>query len=116
MILVTAVLSSCEVFFRNPLVSHATTVLSTTRKIFAVISSPRISDHWKEIAIPKYAAIASISSARFLVNLLLVVSPVVLFLMLDRFIGTDFEKLVFSLEAMAISTVIAVLYVKVRRS
>ena len=49
-----------------------------------------------------------------LLYLLLVASPLVLFMIFDKFVELGLDQLVIRFEAMAVSTAIAVTYLKVR--
>jgi hypothetical protein len=112
--LVTSILLCCEVLRRVPLASVASDLLKTTNKIFKTLSSTTISDHWKEAVVPQYAKQAGYCSIQMLLYLLLVASPLVLFMIFDKFVELGLDQLVVRFEAMAVSTAIAVTYLKVR--
>lgn len=113
--LVSSIIVSCEILLRSRLTYEAATLVQTTRKIITVVGSRNISDHWKELVLPTYAVRASVSSVRFLGNMLVVISPIILFLVLDRFAGVGFEQHLLSLPALITSTVLAILYLRFRR-
>lgn len=54
-LLIFACILSIEVFFRFNFSTYLSSLLSVIRKTIYLISSKRVSDHWKEIMIPIYA-------------------------------------------------------------
>jgi hypothetical protein len=63
-VLVAAVLAS-EAFLRLPLLPVIRRVAETARKSGRVLASKRISDHWKERALPRYSWIIGSGSVHF---------------------------------------------------
>ena len=113
--LITSVLICSELLLRSRLVPEFALLVETNKKLISVIGSKHISDHWKELALPKYAFRASASSLMLLVHLFAVLSPILLFLILDHFVDLGLEKLILELEAIAASTLIAIVYLRFRR-
>ena len=69
-------LIAVELFLRLPIVSLTKTLLSISGRAVAIISSPRISDHWKQKAILAYSGRLALTTAKlgglFLVIVLVV--------------------------------------------
>ncbi len=77
-ILAAATILACELLSLLPLRRWLLNLVETTQKIRRVLSSKRISDHWKERVLPVYARqLASFSIGGFLI-LLLGLSPIFL--------------------------------------
>ena len=74
--LVAAVLAS-EAFLRLPLIPVIRRVTETSRKSGRVLTSKRISDHWKEKILPSYAWVIGKGSLQFFGMLCLALLPVV---------------------------------------
>lgn len=68
-------LAVVELFFRLPFASTLSTFGSSPRKAVAVIGSKRISDHWKEQAIIRYAWRIFVSSFRICVLMVASFTP-----------------------------------------
>lgn len=76
-VLIAAILAS-EAFLRLPVLTPVRRVLATTAKVTQVLKSARISDHWKERALPAYAWLIGRNSVLFLALLCLALLPVAL--------------------------------------
>lgn len=74
---VVATVLACEVALRSPLVRLLGTLTRTSRKAAAVIASRRISDHWKERALPALAWRLMKASVGLLLWLVAVALPVI---------------------------------------
>lgn len=74
-VLVAAVMAS-EAFLRLPLLPVIRRVAETARKSGRVLASKRISDHWKERALPRYSWIIGRGSVQFFALLMLALAPV----------------------------------------
>jgi hypothetical protein len=71
-----AAVAASELIVRLPVLPQAQGLSAATRKSLATISSKRISDHWKERALPAYSARMMRCSLLFFVLLCLAVAPV----------------------------------------
>lgn len=76
LLLIAAALAS-ELLLRLPLTAQVRHLLAATRKSAATIRSSRISDHWKERALPAYSLRMGMHSVLFFLLLCVVASPVV---------------------------------------
>lgn len=76
LLIVAAVLAS-EVFWRLPLLEQVRAVVAAAHKSGHVLASKRVSDHWKERALPAYAWRIGRGSVRFFGFLCLGLLPVV---------------------------------------
>ncbi len=76
-VLIAGVLAS-EAFLRLPLLSTIQKVSVTAKKSGAVLTSKRISDHWKERVLPRYSLVIGKGSVLFFLMLCLALLPVAL--------------------------------------
>ncbi len=76
-VLLAAVLAS-EAFLRLPLLPVIRRVTATARKSGRVLTSRRISDHWKERVLARYSWIIGTGSVQFFALLMLALAPVAL--------------------------------------
>ena len=83
---------SVEVFIRFNFSSILNSILKVTKKIIHVIPQNKISDHWKEKVIPKYASLIMNYSLKILFILLIIFS----FFIVADFFNNDFHILVLS--------------------
>ncbi|MEM6823831.1 MAG: hypothetical protein AAF566_01860 [Pseudomonadota bacterium] len=72
-----ATIAACEIALRSPLVRSLGQLTGTSRKAASVVSSGRVSDHWKERVLPAYALRIFSSSLWLLGCLLALAAPVV---------------------------------------
>lgn len=70
-----AILAS-EAFLHLPVMDRINGVAASSRKAMRVVRSPRISDHWKERVLPRYALNIGAGSVTFFVLLCLALLPV----------------------------------------
>lgn len=73
---VVAAVAASEAFLRMPLLPVIRRVMATARKSARVLTSKRISDHWKERVLPRYSWIIGMGSIRFFGLLMLALAPV----------------------------------------
>ncbi|HQU67627.1 MAG TPA: sulfotransferase [Albidovulum sp.] len=76
-VVIAGVLAS-EAFLRLPLIPTITRVTATARKSGKVLTSRRISDHWKEAVLPRYSLIIGKGSVIFFLMLCFALLPVAL--------------------------------------
>lgn len=67
-----------ELVLRLPLMSQAHIIVGATHRSAATLRSNRISDHWKEVALPRYASRIAGRSILFFLLLCIAVAPVAL--------------------------------------
>lgn len=102
---------SVEVLIRLNFLSHLDLILKVTKRVTYIILQDKISDHWKEKAIPAYALRIMNYSLQILLILLLIIS---LFFIADFFFN-DFLAFTLSLIGIIESMVFAFGYVYLRK-
>ena len=108
--LVVACFLSIELFLRLKFMSHVNLIVRNTKKVFQIIISSNISDHWKEKMVPVYAFILLKNSLLILGILFLIVLVFSFFAL----ISSKFLVLVISITGVAMSIVISITYLKLR--
>jgi hypothetical protein len=107
-----------ELFLLFPILKPIISLAEVSQKSLRVLSSTRISDHWKEKALKYYArdmARYSLTTAFWLVLLCVLVA--VSAYLLDMLMGkhTSVIEYAMSLEGMFLATFIALIYVYIRK-
>ena len=108
--LIIACVLSIELFLRLKFMSYVNSIVKNTNKVFRVIISSNISDHWKEKMVPTYAFILLKNSLLILVILFLIIIVFYVFVI----ISGNFLTLVLSITGVAISIIISFTYLKLR--
>ena len=108
--LVVACFLSIELFLRLKFMSHVNSIARNTNKVFRVIISSNISDHWKEKMVPMYAFILLKNSLLILGILFLIILVFSFFILLS----SKFLVLLLSVTGVAISFMISITYLKLR--
>lgn len=104
----------CECFLRLPFTKHIKILSLYTSKSFRVILSKRISDHWKEVILPLFAAKILCASLLLLLLLLLSFSPLALLHYLAAQLNQDLFTFTLSSTGMAMMTAVAFVYLLAR--
>ena len=110
-ILLTILCAVCvEIFLRTKVLQQVVVITGTAKKAVSVMSSSKISDHWKENVLPRYSL--KILRASFIM-LAVFVAMIALFLGVSQWVS---GFLSFTLSAMGIvlAIVLSVAYVKLR--
>ena len=108
--LVVACVLSIELFLRLKFMSYVNSIARNTNKVFRVIISSNISDHWKEKMVPTYAFILLKNSLLILGILFLIILVFSAFIVLS----SKFLTLLLSVAGVATSIVISFTYLKLR--
>ena len=108
--LVIACVLSIELFLRLKFMSYVNSMVRNSNKVFHVIISSNISDHWKEKMVPVYAFILLKNSLLILGILFLIILVFSAFIVLS----SKFLALLLSVTGIATSIVISLAYVKLR--
>ena len=108
--LIFACVLSIELFLRLKFISYVNSILKNTNKVFRVIISSNISDHWKEKMVPTYAFILLKNSLSILGILFLIILVFSAFVVLS----SKFLTLILSITGTAMSIVISFTYLKLR--
>lgn len=109
-----SVAAVCECFLRLPFAKHIKILALYASKSFRVISSKRISDHWKEVILPLFATKILCASLLLLLLLLLSFSPLALSYYLAAQLSQDLSPFFLSGKGMAIMTAVAFVYLFAR--
>ena len=108
--LVIACVLSIELFLRLKFMSYVNSIGRNSSKVFHVIISSNISDHWKEKMVPVYAFILLKNSLLILGILFLIILVFSAFIVLS----SKFLALILSVTGVATSIVISLTYLKLR--
>jgi hypothetical protein len=108
--LVVACFLSIELFLRLKFISYLNSISRNSNKVFHVIISSNISDHWKEKMVPVYAFILLKNSLLILGILFLIILVFSAFIVLS----SKFLVLLLSVTGIAMSIVISYTYLKLR--
>ena len=108
--IVVACVLSIELFLRLKFMSYVNSIARNTNKVFHVIISSNISDHWKEKMVPVYAFILLKNSLLILGILFLIILVFSVFIVLS----SKFLALLLSVTGIATSIVISLTYLKLR--
>ena len=108
--LVVACVLSIELFLRLKFMSYVNSIAKNSNKVFHVIISSNISDHWKEKMVPVYAFILLKNSLLILGILFLIILVFSAFIVLS----SKFLTLLLSVAGVATSIVISFTYLKLR--
>ncbi|MDX1735021.1 MAG: hypothetical protein R3228_11670 [Halioglobus sp.] len=107
-----------ELFIALPFLRHIAALGDVSRKTMRVISSARISDHWKEKALQRYSRDMAVSSLTL--GLLLAVLFVIVYaasIPIDALLGGGASSLeyIVTVPGLVLATAFSVAYVYVRR-
>ena len=108
--LVIACVLCIELFLRLKFISYVNSILKNTNKVFHIIISSNISDHWKEKIVPTYAFILLKNSLSILGILFLIILVFSAFIVLS----SKFLALLLSFKGIFASIVISIAYLKLR--
>jgi hypothetical protein len=108
--LIIACVLSIELFLRLKFMSYVNSIFKNTKKVFRIIISSNISDHWKEKTVPIYAFILLKNSLFILGILFLIILVFSMFVVLS----SKFLVLILSITGVAMSIIISFTYLKLR--
>ncbi len=108
--LVIACILSIELFLRLKFIYYVNSIIRNMNKVFHVIISSNISDHWKEKIVPSYAFIILKNSLSILGVSFLIILLFSVFVLLS----SQFLTLILSIKGFAISIIISLIYLKLR--
>ena len=108
--LVVACVLSIELFLRLKFMSYVNSIARNSHKVFRVIISSNISDHWKEKMVPVYAFILLKNSLLILGILFLIILVFSVFVVLS----IKFLTLILSITGVVMSIIISFTYLKLR--
>lgn len=116
--LVLTTVFAVETFLFIPIMPPITNLLELGKKIPRVILSPKISDHWKEKVLLKYALLMGINSVKIFFWMLISLALIVLVLsVMDLFIdsGASVLELASTTGGLAVMTVTSIIYYYLRQ-
>ena len=108
--LVIACVLSIELFLRLKFMSYVNSIFKNTNKVFCLIISSNISDHWKEMMVPTYAFILLKNSLSILGILFFIILVFSSFIVLT----SKFLTLILSITGVVTSIIISFTYLKLR--
>ncbi len=114
LLLCTATLIAVEIFLRTSFRKNVHELLDFTKRSTHTISSAKISDHWKEKVLLHYSGKIFINSLRLFLCLSLTVLPIIIIDYLGKLFETGIITLMMTPAGIAISIVLASLYVIIR--
>jgi hypothetical protein len=76
MLVCAAAILASEAFLHLPVMDRIARIAASSHKAMRVLKSSRISDHWKERVLPRYAARIGMGSVMFFVLLCVALLPV----------------------------------------
>lgn len=109
------IIVSTELFLRLPLGRSLYVLKETGHKAIYSISSSKISDHWKEIVLPRYALRIFTTSLCMFMFIVLALIPFGIMLFISERNGFTVMDLAVSVEGIVFSTVVCLVYIAARR-
>jgi len=103
-----------ELFSRVGVLGRSREVDRLLRKAVRVMASRRISDHWKESVLPRYARSMFASSVLMFASLIVALSPFAAAAVIADRIGAPFLELLASFEGIVGACVFAIAYARLR--
>lgn len=114
LLLIIATIAFVELFVRFRVVEYTRASSDVAAKSAAVIRNGKVSDHWKEKALPAYAQKLFIRTMKLLAMLLVIFSPFALAWGAGALINAPFGALAVSWPGIGFSIVVAFAYLFVR--
>lgn len=99
-----------EIFIRVRFITLLNSVLTISKKVLRVISSSKISDHWKEKMVPYY----SFSIFKISFSMFLVLTSIVITFFLPSMISISFIDFTLSYTGIVESLCFSFIYIKIR--
>jgi hypothetical protein len=109
-------IGTVEVMLRLPLSSTVLRTRQLVKRVVHVVTSRKVSDHWKEIVVPTYALQLFRQTAHLAFLMVVVVSPFGLACAATALAGIPLLELLLSMTGVLFSTVVALSYVWLRIS
>lgn len=99
-----------EVFLHTGCSENIRLMIHFSRRAGTVLTSSRISDHWKEKVLLHYAVKIFVNSIQLIFGLLCTVAPLALAWFLGKGIGLDVQALLMTPVGLAVSIIVASFY------
>ncbi len=103
-----------ELFIRLPIIGTVRRSSDIATKSATLIRAPKISDHWKERALPAYAGALFMQTLRLGAMIALALSPVIAALAVSSLFDAPLMSLLVSIPGIALSVAAAGIYAFVR--
>jgi hypothetical protein len=103
-----------EVFLRTSLKRNIGEMLDYTKRSYATITSKKVSDHWKEKVLPRYALRIFVNSFCLLFCLILAASPILVVDFIGKQFGANVLGKMMTPLGVGISIILASFYVNFR--
>ena len=103
-----------ELLIRLPISLTLTQLRATVSRMLAILTSRKISDHWKERALPKYALRLFKLTMLLAVYIVAAFIPFILLSVVSIAIGVPFLQFTLSLTGILFMTILSTGYAKVR--
>jgi len=115
--LLTVFLCACvvETALKLPLITVVSKIASFSIKAMRTLASKKISDHWKEIVMLKYAVILFKSTINLALLLGIIVLVVTVIIFTSDYLGSDLSEFLYSWVGMIFSTISATAYYYLRK-
>lgn len=110
LVLLLVCVISIETFFRFGFIKHFKNNVEIIKKVIRILPSAKISDHWKEVAIPNY----SLSLMRGSIQIFLILVAIICFFLIANLYFKDFISHSLSLGGFVESLLFVSIYIKVR--
>ena len=111
LILLVICLISIEIFIRSNYFFLIHSLIKVCKKATRIISSEKISDHWKENIIPQY----SIQMMKYSIQMLLIFLSIIFIFIISDNIFSGFLSLIFSINGIFESILFAFSYAYFRK-
>ena len=111
-----ATIGAVEVMLRLPLSSAVLRTRQLIKRVVHVVTSRKVSDHWKEIVVPTYALQLFRRTAHLTFLMVVAVSPTALACVATNLAGIPLLEFLLSMTGILFSTVVALSYAWLRIS
>lgn len=103
-----------ELLIRLPIIPKLAEIRATVSSALAVVRSRRISDHWKEKALLRYAFRLFWLTMLLAVYFVGALLPLILIYLVSIAIGVAFMEFILSLVGILFATIVSIVYARVR--
>ena len=110
-----ATVAACELIVRLPLLAQVRAARDTAQKAFGLMRNSHVSDHWKELVIPRYALMLAGSSLAALALLLLALAPFFLIMVAGAALNMNIIGMLSAWSGILVSCIIAFTYLSLRK-
>lgn len=105
-----------EALLHAPFFPTLNRLRETIARVSWIIRSPRISDHWKERALPRHAGRIFIGTLKIALSLAIAFAPFVILALVAPALGVDLFSFAMSWMGMGFMTAVALAYAWLRSS